>query len=44
MHPHHDDILAALLGLGFTKPEASRGGKLGKRLILAGVAASIIIG
>jgi hypothetical protein len=27
-HPDHDDILAALLGLGFTKPEASRGGAL----------------
>jgi hypothetical protein len=27
-HPHHDDIIAALLGLGFTKPEASRGAKL----------------
>ena len=27
-HPHYHDIIAALLGLGFTKPEASRGAKL----------------
>jgi Holliday junction resolvasome RuvABC DNA-binding subunit len=27
-HPHHDDILAALLNLGFTKPDASRGAKV----------------
>jgi 5-methylcytosine-specific restriction endonuclease McrA len=34
-HPHHDDILAALLGLGFTKPEASRGGKLADTMLEA---------
>jgi hypothetical protein len=29
-HPHHDDILAALSGLGFDKAEAGRGADLAK--------------
>jgi len=34
-HAHHDDIIAALLGLGFTKPEASRAAKLAETTLEA---------
>ena len=40
-HPHHDDILAALLGLGFKQAEARRGAELAAERLEASLEACV---